>query len=220
MTHYRNNARFAGVMFLLAMTASLVGGMMIQGDISQPDFMSNILDGKYTIITGVALELLNAFAVIGIAAALWNPLKQRSPAITAGYLCVRVVEATFCTAAAFIPVMMITLAEQTIGNRFTTYSERAFFANMLNTVRDDIVAYAVPIFFGIGAILLYIMLYRSGLIPKYIAIWGLAAAPAVIIANTFVTATMVKPVLVLPMIVNEIYLGIYLVAKGFRTAEA
>lgn len=47
--------------------------------------------------------------------------------------------------------------------------------------------------------------------------WGLIGAAGVI-ANVFITATAIKPVLVLPIITNEIYLGIYLLAKELRPA--
>ena len=91
----------------------------------------------------------------------------------------------------------------------------AMAGELFRTVRADIVTYAVPVFFGVGAILLYVMLCKSCLVPKYIAVWGLIAALAVM-ANMFVPMSELKPLLALPIIANEIYLGIYLLIKGFR----
>ena len=66
---YRKIARFAGVMYLLCMLASIGGGLMISGVIDKPDFMNKVLDSKWMLIAGMALELVNALGVMGIAAA-------------------------------------------------------------------------------------------------------------------------------------------------------
>jgi hypothetical protein len=211
MNNYRNNAKFAGVMFLLAMVSSLVGGMLIQSVIGKPDFMGGLLEHRWVIIVGVALELLNAFAVVGIAAAFWPALKLRYPALTAGYFGLRLIEAVVCTTVAFIPVVLLILAGS---------GGEAASAILLCAVRDTITAYAVPVFFGIGASLFYVMLYRSEMMPKYISAWGFIAAIGVMATMLIpLSAAAVTPILGLPIIVNEIYLGIYLIAKGLSTSK-
>jgi hypothetical protein len=197
-------------MFLLAMASSLVGGTLIQDVIGKPDFMGGLLEHRMVIIAGVSLELLNALAAVGIAAAFWPPLKRKSPAMTAGYLGLRVIEAAVCATAAFIPVVLIMLA----GN-----GDEVSLADMLCIVRDTITTYAVPLFFGIGALVFYVMLYRSDLLPKYISVWGFIAAIG-IMAVMLVPVAAVTPVFGLPIIVNEIYLGVYLIVKGFRKGAA
>ncbi len=211
----RTNARFAGAMFLLAIVASISGGLLVQSVIDQPDLFNEIASQKWLLIAGVVLELLNVFAVIGVTAAFSVPLKQRAPGMTAGYLSLRTIEAAVCFAAALIPLLLLRLTDPAAAGRFSTDSEAILFANMLNTVREGITAYAVPIFFAAGALLLYVMLLRSALVPKYMALWGLIAVCCVA-ANMFATDTAIKGMLALPIILNEIYLGIYLLVKGFR----
>jgi hypothetical protein len=72
----------------------------------------------------------------------------------------------------------------------------------------------VPAFFGMGGTLLYAMLYSSHLVPRYIAVWGFVASIGIMLVM-FVSLNTIKPVLALPIILNEIYLGVYLIAKGF-----
>lgn len=208
MSHisYSNNVKFAGSLFLVAIAASLTGGTLIHGVLDQPDFISHLPDQKWTLIAGVSLEIVNALAVIGIAAALWTPLRRSSPAMTIGYFGVRVIEAGLCTGAAFIPITQMNVAKQDNAQGI---------ASLLTFSRESALNYAVPIFFGVSAVILYLMLYKSALVPKYIAVWGLVGA-ACIIVNVFVTAPAIKLVLVLPIITNEIYLGIHLITKGLR----
>jgi hypothetical protein len=188
MNNYRNNAKFAGTMFLLAMAGSLIGGTMIETS-----------SEKYLIVFGVVLELINSLAIIGIVAAFWMPLKKYYPSIMIGYMGVRIVESIICVAAAFIPVTALGFNGDIM---------------ILSAMRNSITAYAIPTFFGIGGILLYAMLYRSRLVPRYISVWGFAATIGIMLVMA-VSVTTVKPILGLPIILNEIYLGVNLIAKGF-----
>lgn len=208
---HRTNERFAGAMFLVAIVASLAGGTLIQGVLDQPGFMSQLPNEKSTIAAGVALEVVNALAVIGIAAALWAPLRLRFPAMTAGYLGVRGIEAMVCALAAFLPVALLGLADNDAG--------ADDLASPLTALRDSLLSSAVPVFFGVSAATLYLMLYRAALVPRYIPIWGLIGAVA-IVANVFAGETAAQPLLALPIITNEIYLGVYLLTKGLRPAAA
>ena len=192
MNNYKNNAKLAGVMFLVAMTASLTGGMIIERG-----------NNNNYIIFGVVLELINALAVIGIVAALYEPLKKYYPSITVGYMGIRLIEAVVCVAAAFIPVVSLSFNGDTM---------------ILTVMRNIITEYAVPTFFGIGAMLLYVMLYRSRLVPKYISVWGVVASIGIMLVM-FVSVREIKPVLGLPIILNEIYLGIYLLVKGVEVIK-
>ena len=72
-----------------------------------------------------------------------------------------------------------------------------------------------------GAVLLCIMLLRTRLVPGFIAIWGLIAAALVLINTIFgwfmpdlgATLGMITG---LPMLLNELFLGVWLIVKGFN----
>jgi len=210
MNNYRSNARFAGAMFILAIVASIVGGTMIEGVISQPNLENAIADGTPMIALGVALEIINALAVIGIIIALRPPLKQQNRRLTLWWAGVRIVEATACIMALIIPVVLVIFVST--GNVDGAFIEK------LITARDTLVNYIVTIFFATGALLFYTMLYRSRLVPRYISIWGMIAVTGVV-ATLVVPTTTFHLVLAVAMILNEVYLGIYLLVKGFRTTS-
>ena len=77
--------------------------------------------------------------------------------------------------------------------------------------------------FSLSAMLLDIMLPRTRLVPGFIAIWGLNAA-ALVFLNTVlgwfmpdVGATL-GMITGLPMLLNELFLGVWLIVKGFNPA--
>lgn len=208
--NHRKSARFAGVMYLLCMVASISGGLMIRGIIDQPDFMNKVLDYKWTLIAGTGLELVNALGLMGIAAIFWVQLKDRMPATAIGYLSLRSIEVALCLVTAFIPVFLIQLS----GQSANISGDIGYFANMLVMVRDIYWAYVYAVIFSVSGLLFYIMLYKTVLVPKNIAVWGMVALLGVT-ASMFVPSIKYIPGILI--ITNEIYLGIYLIVKGFGT---
>ena len=196
-------------MLLVAMVTSIVGGTMIQEVIGKPDLMQAVSDGKLTLALGIAQELINTLAVIGIFTALLKPLRQQAPKLAVAYVGVRIFEAIACFAAAIIPIMLMGMVNN---------SDIAPAENLI-AMRDLMVNWVVTIFFGAGALILYIMLYRSRLVPRYISVWGIIATIGIVL-TMFVPLVAIHPVLGLPIILNEIYLGIYLIVKGFRSTES
>ena len=78
--------------------------------------------------------------------------------------------------------------------------------------------------FILGAIGLYSLLYRSRLVPRFIAAWGLVAVAMLIVANALavdVTAGF-QPLalLYLPIALNELFLAGWLLVRGFSGAGA
>lgn len=74
--------------------------------------------------------------------------------------------------------------------------------------------------FSLSAVLLYAMLLRSRLIPGFISLWGLIAA-ALVLLNTVLgwfnpgLSETLGMVTGLPMLLNEVFLGIWLIVRGF-----
>lgn len=75
-------------------------------------------------------------------------------------------------------------------------------------------------FFIIGALTFYYLLYATKAVPRYISVWGLVAS-VLLLPNTIFTTLGFEStflgILVLPMILNELYLAIRLIVKGFVT---
>jgi hypothetical protein len=63
-------------------------------------------------------------------------------------------------------------------------------------------------------------LYQFKLLPKFISIWGFVGAALILALNVLLTFGVevgsIGLVLALPIISNEIFLGIWLIAKGFN----
>jgi hypothetical protein len=85
--------------------------------------------------------------------------------------------------------------------------------------RAGVAGLLIPVFLGLGALLFYRALYQYRLLPRFIAIWGFVGAALILALNMMLTFGVevggLGMLLALPIISNEIFLGIWLIAKGF-----
>lgn len=189
MNSFRNTARHSGILFLTAMAASLVGGGLL-----------DTLEGKSNVTvlaSGISLEIINALAVLGIGILLFPVLKTVHFNASKIYLGLRILEFLACFAAP------LTLVVGTNGSYI-----RVIFTGSL-----------IPLFFCCGALVFYSVLYQYQLLPRFISIWGFIGVAGIVALNLFNVKTSAGIILALPIILNEIFLGIWLIMKGFQTSE-
>lgn len=74
--------------------------------------------------------------------------------------------------------------------------------------------------FCLGAGMLYYLLFKSKLVPRFISIWGLIAVALLFTEMMLITFGNSKGmILMAPMGLNEIFLGFWLIFKGFNIPE-
>jgi len=213
-------AIFAGALFLMAMVASLLGGGLIDSILSAPDYLMAVSENEIQVIIGVLLELINAIAVVGIGVLMFPILKQHNESIAVGYLGIRIVEAVFCTVIVISPLSLITLSQEYLkaGAADAAYYQTVGVLSIAE--RASVIGLLIPVFFSLGALLFYYLLYQSKLLPRFISVWGLIAAVLILILNllslNFEVGISIGLILALPIILNEIFLGIWLIVKGFN----
>ena len=80
--------------------------------------------------------------------------------------------------------------------------------------------------FCLGAAMFYLLLYRSRIVPRWIALWGLAAIPFYVAAGLLAmygvisSASSAQVLMFMPLAVQEMVLAVWMIARGFRPAAA
>jgi hypothetical protein len=217
----KKTAVLVGALFLTAMVASLVGGCLIESVISIPVTFSSILENEKLLIVGVLLELVNAIAVLGIGILMFTVLKRQNETLASGYLSLRIVEAVFCSLIVISPLSLIKLSRG-LSITGTNATEIQLAGALSIAERASTINLLIPIFFCLGAFLLYSLLYRSKLLPRFISVWGGAGAMLILIMNLSSIFGLkigmgASMILALPIILNEIFMGVWLIVKGFNS---
>lgn len=146
------------------------------------------------LVAGSILETINAVSVLGIGILLFPVLKKVWKSAALAYLGFRSVEALVCLSAAVLPLLGLTNGAEL----------RSFHTGTL-----------VPLFFCGGALIFYTILFKYRLLPRFISIWGWIGVLLIIYLNVYQPQGETAMLFALPIILNEIFMGIWLIIKGF-----
>ena len=216
MNSDRKIARNAGILFLVAMVTSLTGGGLLESIISAPDYLDLFYTRRTLASVGAFLEFINGFAVIGIVVLLYPVLKRYNRGMALGFAGFRVIESLFCFTSAFLPLVLLAYIQDFPGNDPVIVSRVQSLGSHLIAARAQIAGLWIPLFFSLGALLFYYILFRSRLLPRYIAVWGIAGIVLILILNLLRIESEWGMLLALPIILNEIFMGSWLIMKGFN----
>ncbi len=223
MNTSRKTSRIVGVLFLTAMVASLLGGGLVESILSAPDYLIAVSENETQLIIGVLLELINGIAVVGIAVLMFAILRQHNESIALGYLGFRIIESVFSSVIVISPLSLITLSQEysKAGASDASYFQTVGALSIAQ--RASVVGLLIPVFFSLGALLFYYLLYQSKLLPRFISVWGLIGVALILTLNLLSALGLevgisIGLIFALPIILNEIFLGIWLIVKGFSSS--
>ncbi len=168
--------------------------------------------------------MVNAIAVLGIGVLMVPILKAYSENMACGYLGFRIVEAVFCSTIVVGPLALLILSQNPLHAAALGTESINVLGTLAMAARESIAKLLIPLFFCLGALVLYTSLYQARLLPRFIAVWGLAAVALMLTFNlfslTFEFDLSVALIFALPIIVNEIFMGIWLIVRGFNVSTA
>ena len=217
----RKISLITGWLFIATFVTS-IGGIVLYGPVlDDARYVLGAGGADTRIALGAFLEMILIVANIGTAVVLFPILKRQSESLALGYVTARIVECAFIAVGILSLLAVVTLRQD---------SGSVADAGALVTAGRSLVAIHDWTFLlgpgwvvgvGNGLILGYLM-YRSGLVPRRLAMLGLIGGPLIIASGTGVLLNVFEPqsapqiLATAPEFVWELGLGIYLVVKGFR----
>jgi hypothetical protein len=174
------------------------------------------------VAVGAFLEILLAIANIATAVVLFPILRRQSEAIALGYVALRIVESTLIVVG-LISLMSVVMLREDFAGAGAGNDALSIAGQSLVALHDGTFLLG-PQFcagFGNGLLLGYLM-YRSGLVPRGMALLGLIGGPLAFAGGTAVLFGLFgqpsAPLFLLttPEILWEASLALYLTFKGFR----
>jgi hypothetical protein len=174
-------------------------------------------DPTASVALGAVLELILIIANVGTAVVPYALFRRYSEGLALGYVAARLVEAIFIAIGIISLLTFLFMRQEgtagtdaALGQAFVAIYDRAFligpgfFAGVAN-----------------GMILGYLM-YRSGLVPRGLAMLGLIGGPLVALSgiavmfNVTERGSALQGVATIPEALWELSFGIYLIVKGFK----
>lgn len=213
----RAAASAAGILFLVSYASFTVGTVLVEPMRGIDADLVGIHTQSGQLVAGLLLEFVNVAAVVGFAVVLLPYLRRGGEALAHGYVAMRVLEGAVYLIAGVATASLITLSEQAVGAGGTDAG--ALRAAQVAAVGQSTWAGTLAVApFVVGAVLLYLLLYRTRLVPRFIAVWGLIAVGLIVALNlmgTDVTELGPAALLAVPIIGNELFLAVWLIVRGF-----
>jgi len=220
MESNRRTALTVGVLFLITYVTSIAAFFWAYAAVlDHPNYIVGAgEDGR--VAFGAFLEMILIVANIGTAVVLFPILKRQNESLALGYVTARVMECVFIGVGLLSLLAVVTL-RQDVG---ATGGESVVTAGRSLVAIHDWTFLLGPgwvVGVGNGLILGYLM-FRSGLVPRGMAMLGLIGGPLLILSGTLVMFDVIEPggtaqsIATIPEFLWELSLGLYLTFKGFK----
>ncbi len=219
-TQTRRLALLAGALFLLTFITAIPAVLLYDPVLNDVNYIAG--GGADTrVVLGAALELALIIANIGTALALFPILRRQNEGLALGYVAARIVESMFIAVGILSLLTVVTMRQDATG---VDNGSLVAIGQALVAVHDWTFLLGPGFVVGVGnGLILGYLMYRSGLVPRRMAMLGLIGGPLIIASGiavmfgAFEAGGAAQLLATIPEILWEGSLGIYLVVKGFRT---
>jgi hypothetical protein len=221
MVALQKPGRIAGLWFIGTFVFSIPAALLYGPVLNDADYIfGGGLDARISL--GALLEILLAISNIATAVVFFPVLKRVNEAVALGYVASRIMESAIIVTGLMSLMTVVTLRDDFAGADADSAS--LSIAGHTLVALHDWTLLLGPQFgagFGNGILLGYLM-YRSGLVPRRMALLGLIGGPLAFVGGVLVLFGAIEDpsealfAFTIIEIVWEASLAIYLTVKGYR----
>jgi hypothetical protein len=220
MTTDRKTAMAVGVLYIVG-TAAGVACLGFTGALrNAQDTLALVAANGSSLIVGAALYLTMGLVLAMVPVLLFPILRRQNEGLALGYVIFRGGLETVSTMVGAVSWLLLL----PLSHVYSVGSPDASTMRTLGTVLLDAGAIGSigTIVFGIGALMLNFLLFRSRLVPRWISAWGFLAALPYLAGGILALTGMMDPlstvttILDMPTAFQEMVLAVWLIAKGFN----
>ncbi len=215
----RKTAAVVGVLFIIG---TVSGFLMLPfiAILNAPDHLTTIATHEGQMIIATLLKFIMGVACAGIGLALYPILKKYNEGLAIGAVGFRVIEGVVGIVGAVGYVALLALSQEFVkaGAPASSFFQTADV--LINTGVDWLRDVALLLTWCIGAAMYYAVFYQYKLVPRWLTVWGLVGITLTSISCLLVmfhlipTAGTIQVVLCLPIMVQEMVLAVWLIARG------
>ena len=222
----QKTARLFGWLFIGTFVTSIVAKILfvngVGGSFSELRFTPGDVS-ENSVKLGAILEFGVIVTNIATAVVIYPIVKKQNETVALGYVAARIMESAFILVGIMSIVSIVSLSDSVAGATGAEATALGVQGDSLAATYDWAFLFGpgLVVGFGNGLMLGYLM-YRSGLVPRRMAMLGLIGGPMLILSfvltlfGVYENGSAPSFLLALPEIAWEASLGIYAAWKGFR----
>jgi len=221
MNTYRNTAIVVGVLYIIGTVAGVLSVVVTGPILGASDYLANVAANPNQLTTGALLVLLMGLPLAMVPVMLFPIFRKINEVLAVGYVVFRGALETATYIALVIPWLFLLI----VGREYAASGapDASYFQVLGSVLKEgkDSITPILVIVFSLGALMLYYLLYRSKLIPRWISGWGVIAILLHLptgflimfqLDNAFSPVNMAMN---LPIGLQEMVMAVWLIAKGF-----
>jgi hypothetical protein len=220
---YRRTALVVGVLFVVTYVTSIPAKFVFYPPLlDDADFILG--SGSETqVLWGAFAEVILIAANIGTAVALYPLLRRQHAGLALGFVTARVMESVFIAVGILSVLTVVTLRQDLAATGEADSAALMVVGDALVALQEWTFVLGPNFVVGVGnGLILGYLMYRSGLVPRGMAMLGMVAGSLIVVFGTALIFGVVEQgspwqaVLGAPEFVWELSFGIYLIVKGFK----
>ncbi len=216
----RKIAIAVGVLYLTVNFLLGPPGLILQTTmLDAPDYLVNLSANETRWMTAQLFLFMMAIGIACIGPMMYPILKQHNGIMAFLYAGGRIIEGVLIIVDRISALLLLTLSQEFVK---AGAPDASYFQTLGELLRADWAGQLMSIVFCLGAVMLYYLLYRSKLIPRWLAGFcfiGPTFALAGALLNMFgllESLSTIDLLLEVPLFFSELGLAVWLIVKGFN----
>ena len=222
MNTVNRTSRVLGIAFLLQFVTSFSNGVFLKSALIVPgsitESMIRIANNPLLMRAYILVDMLTAMGIIFLGVTLFLTLRKRNETIALVALGFYILEAVLLAVSRLEAFSLLGISQE-----YVTAGQSASLLTMGNLALKamDFGGGTLHILvFCLGAILFYFLLYKSGVVPRILSLWGLITVFPMLIGTLLVLFDYEAPVFLYVLYVPfELVIGIWILVKGINEAS-
>ena len=223
MREHKAAATTAGVLYITGTVAGVLSKVVSAPVRDAGDPLAAAAEHSGAVVTSGLLVLVMGLSLAFIPVVLFPVLRRVDEVLAIGYLIVRGAVETACYVVLAIGWLMLAPLGEVMSAGPGTASPAGVRLGSL-VIDSDATSAVLTLVFCLGAVIFYVLLYRSRIVPRWIALWGLVGIPFYVAADVLAVYAVIgvnstaQNLLFAPIFVQEMVLAAWMIARGFRPA--
>src|SRR5581483_1491059 len=223
MNSYRKVASIAGVLLLIGAVTALVSNGLTESALRAPDYLTSVSAHGTQIMIGAIVALIEAIASASIAISLYPVLRKYHEGLALGAVGFGLIKGVFSLVKIIGLLSLVLLSQQFVKAGSPSTSSFQILGMLTLAITNWAHSVFGDIALSVGALMYYAVLYQTRLVPRWLAFGGLtggvqALAAAVLVMFGFNPLSFLIISSVLPLFLQGMGLGGWLIVKGFNPA--
>jgi hypothetical protein len=223
MTMDRQLGRNLGTAFLIVWAGSILSGALSASIFSEnpATTLQNIADNTAQMRWSTMIDLcVTSVGIVVLAALLYTAVRKQNPLLALIALGWWLAEAITLAASTIGAFLLIPLSESYADAGTAASSDLVSLGDTLQSF-DRQMWEIHMLFYGVGALVFYFLLYQARSVPRWLSGFGLAASAVGLFSSVLFLATDVDWFFLgFPAGLFELVLGVWLIVKGIAQPDA